>query len=62
MNLQGFPIAQVTRKTVKTLQEEISTTSDRFNKNRSNLMILFSELREAEAIDNNPVRDIKKRR
>lgn len=62
MNLQDFPVSQVTRKTVKMLLEEISTTSDRFNKNRSNLMILFSELCEAEAIDNNPVRDIKKKK
>lgn len=62
LSLQSYHISMVTRKTVKILLEEISTTSDRFNKNRSNLMILFSELCEAEAIDINPVRDIKKKK
>lgn len=62
LSLQAYPVSKVTRKTVKLLLEEISTTADRFNKNRSNLMILFSELCEAEAIDINPVRDIKKKK
>ena len=60
--LQAYHISKVSRKIIKVLLEEISTTPDRFNKNRSNLMILFSELCEAEAIDINPVRDIKKKK
>lgn len=59
---QSCQISKVTRKIAKVLLEEISSTPDRFNKNRSYLMILFSELCEAEAIDVNPVRDIKKKK
>lgn len=62
LGLQSFQISKVTRKTVKMLLEAISSTPDRFNKNRSYLMILFSELCEAEAIEVNPVRDIKKKK
>ncbi len=62
LSLQAYQISKVSRKIIKVLLEEISTTPDRFNKNRSNLMILFSELCEAEAIDINPVRDIKKKK
>ncbi|MCX6314982.1 MAG: site-specific integrase [Sphingobacteriales bacterium] len=62
LGLQSYHISNVTRKTVKLLLEEISSTPDRFNKNRSYLMMLFSELCEAEAIDANPVRDIKKKK
>jgi integrase len=62
LSLEAYQIAKVSRKTVKLLLEQISSTADRFNKNRSNLMILFSELCEAEAIDINPVRDIKKKK
>jgi len=62
IGLQAYHISKVSRKVVKMILEEISTTSDRFNKNRSNLMILFSELCEAEAVEINPVRDIKKKK
>lgn len=62
LGLSSCPISSVTRKTVKQLLEQISNTPDRFNKNRSNLMILFSELCEDEAIEVNPVRDIKKKK
>ncbi|MBK7308326.1 MAG: hypothetical protein IPI88_15785 [Chitinophagaceae bacterium] len=41
LGLQTYHISKVTRKTVKMLLEEISSTPDRFNKNRSYLMILF---------------------
>lgn len=61
-NLLSLPTTNSTRKTIKLLLEEVSNTPDRFNKNRSNLMILFTELCEAEAIENNPVRDIKKKK
>lgn len=60
--IEDYQISKVSRKIIKLLLEQVSTTPDRFNKNRSNLMILFSELCEAEAIDNNPVRDIKKKK
>lgn len=61
-NLQSYPISNTSRKVVKQILENVSNTPDRFNKNRSYLMILFSELCEAEAVDNNPVRDIKKKK
>ena len=62
LGFQNTPISGVTRKTVKILLEQVSTTPDRYNKNRSYLMILFSELCEEEAIEVNPVRDIKKKK
>ena len=60
--IETLPIANVTRKIVKKILEIISSTPDRFNKNRSYLMILFSELCEQEAVDLNPLRDIKKKK
>lgn len=62
LGLNNYPISQVTRKTVKLILENASCSADRFNKNRSYLMILFSELCEMELVETNPVRDIKKRK
>jgi site-specific recombinase XerC len=60
--LQGLSIMEISRRTIKLILDGISTTPDRYNKYRSYLMILFSELCELEAITNNPVRDIKKKK
>lgn len=57
-----YPISQVSRKTIKMILEAASNSPDRFNKNRSYLMILFSELCELELVETNPVRDIKKKK
>ena len=62
LGFHQYSVSKVTRRTIKLILEEASNTADRFNKNRSNLMILFSELCEAEAIEINPVRDIKKKK
>lgn len=62
LGLTTFPISQVSRKTIKLLLETASNSSDRFNKNRSYLMILFSELCELEILETNPVRDIRKKK
>ena len=62
LGLTTYQISKVTRKTVKMILEAASNSPDRFNKNRSYLMILFSELCELELVENNPVRDIKKKK
>jgi integrase len=56
------PIKEFTRKNVKRLLEKISNTPDRYNKNRTSLMILYSELVEDEIVDVNPLWDIKKKK
>jgi integrase len=62
LGLEAYEISSVTRKLVKTILEHCSTTPDQFNKTRSYLMILFSELCESEATEINPVRDVKKKK
>jgi len=62
LGLIDYPISEVSRKTIKMILEAASKTPDRFNKNRSYLMILFSELCELELVETNPVRDIKKKK
>ncbi|HRX94855.1 MAG TPA: hypothetical protein P5158_12085, partial [Chitinophagaceae bacterium] len=62
LGLGKYCISQVTRKIIKMILEKSSNSSDRFNKNRSYLLILFSELCELEIIENNPVRDIRKKK
>jgi integrase len=62
LGLDHIPIAQVSCKHIKGILKQISKTSDRFNKYRSYLMILFSELCEDEIVDVNPLRDIKKKK
>ena len=55
-------ISEISRKHLRVLLDESSNTDDRFNKNRSYLMILFSVLCELELVSTNFVRDIKKRK
>jgi integrase len=55
-------ISDVSRKHLRVLLDESSNTADRFNKNRSYLMILFSVLCELELVSTNFVRDIKKKK
>ena len=62
LGFSKYQISQVTRKTVKLILEAASNSPDRFNKNRSYLMILFAELCELELIETNPVRDIRKKK
>lgn len=62
LGLIKYPISQVSRKTIKMILEAASNSPDRFNKNRSYLMILFSEICELELTETNPVRDIKKKK
>jgi site-specific recombinase XerC len=61
LELEGLNILETSRKYIKLLLEEASGTSDRYNKNRSHLMILFSELCEMEMVEYNPVKDIRKK-
>lgn len=44
LGLVNYPTSQVSRKTIKIILDAASNSPDRFNKNRSYLMILFSEL------------------
>ena len=62
LKVDGYEISKVSRKVIKVILEQASSSNDRFNKNRSYLMILFSELCEFEAVEINPVRDIKKKK
>ena len=53
---------ELSRKHIKALLENISSTNDRFNKNRSYMMILLAESCEREIISTNFARDIKKKK
>jgi integrase len=55
-------IAEISRKHIRQILDISSNTDDRFNKNRSYLMILISVLCELELVAFNFVRDIKKRK
>ena len=57
-----LPISSVSRKHMRILLDKSSNSDDRFNRNRSNLMILLSVLCELELVEYNFVRDIKKRK
>jgi integrase len=64
---ENIPINQVRRKHIRLILDKIEETSrwkssHRYNKHRSNFMMLFSELTELEAIEFNPVRDLRKKK
>ena len=66
LHVTTIPICQVSRKHIKLLLSQIemnqgTKSAHRYNKVRTYLMILFKELRELEAIEVNPVREISKR-
>lgn len=56
------PITEFKRRDIKALLESISKTADRYNKNRSNLMILYNEIVEDEILEHNPLHYIKKKK
>lgn len=62
LSYEDYQISKVSKKVVKQILETACKTPDRFNKGRSYLMILFSELCELEIVDVNPVRDLKKKK
>jgi integrase len=62
LGIENLLIVNLSRKHYKVLLESASNSNDRFNKNRSYLMILLSLLCELEIIESNPVRDIKKKK
>lgn len=62
-----MPISSVTRRHIKALFEQMAKNSDqwsvaRYNKHRANLRMVFSELIEVEAIETNPMSDLKKQK
>jgi site-specific recombinase XerC len=67
MHITALTIGDVRRKHIKALLEQVAIinpkfSNDRYNKFRSYLMILFSELVEMEATEINPVKDLKKKK
>lgn len=66
LRLDTIPIKDLKRRHIKATLENLAQTrnysSARYNKVRSYVMIIFSELVELETIDYNPVREIKKRK
>src|SRR5204862_7911766 len=51
LGFEGLEASKVSRKHIKFILESASRTADRYNKNRSYLMILFSELCELEMVE-----------
>lgn len=67
LKIENMRIGDIRRKHIRLLLDHIEDTSKcksayRYNRFRSNLMILFTELMEMDAIEFNPVRDIRKRK
>ncbi|HEX5551771.1 MAG TPA: hypothetical protein VFX43_00900 [Chitinophagaceae bacterium] len=62
LRLSSLPISMVTRKQIRLILNDCGNTAHKFNKFRTNLMILFSELFEMEATENDPLSKIKKRK
>jgi integrase len=66
MKIDSIPISNVTRKHIKLILAQVEKSRGkesihRYNKTRSYLMILFKELVELEAVDNNPVREVSRK-
>lgn len=57
-----IPVSEISRRHIRLLLDASSNSNDRFNKNRSYLMIILSVLCELEIISTNWTRDIKKRK
>lgn len=67
LRIENTPINQVKRKHIRMVLDKMEENSKwksahRYNKHRSNFMMLFSELTELEATEFNPVRDIRKKK
>lgn len=60
LRIDKMPISTVSRKYIKRLLNDCCQTNIKFNKYRSNLKILFKELIEMEATENEPTAAIKK--
>ncbi len=67
LKLQFTEIGQLRRKHIRLILDQVKVirvvfSNNRFNKYRTYLMILMEELMELEAIDGNPVKDIRKKK
>jgi integrase len=67
LRISHIRISEVRRKHIKSILENLMHTNERFtanrfNKYRSYLMMLFTELVELEAVESNPVREIRKQK
>lgn len=63
---QGLKISELKKRHVKFILQQLAErknySNDRYNKVRANVMIIFSELLEVDAIEYNPVKSIKKKK
>lgn len=62
LRLNTLPVSMITRKHMKLILKDCGNSAHKFNKYRTNLMILFNELFEMEATENDPLSRIKKRK
>lgn len=62
LRLDTLPISMVSRKHIKLILSDCGTSGHKFNKFRTYLIILFNELLDMEATDQDPLSKIKKRK
>lgn len=62
LGLTNLPIKEVKRKHIKLIMDHLKKSPDRYNKYRTYLMMLFTELIEVEAVETNIIRDMRKQR
>lgn len=67
LHLQNIPVSTVKRKHIRLILDKCAETKPRwsdnlFNHYRKYLGVLFAQLVELEAIESNPIRDLKKRK
>lgn len=62
LRLNNLPVSMITRKHMKLILKDCGTSAHKFNKYRTNLMILYNELDDCEAVEHDPLSKIKKRK
>jgi integrase len=67
LRFENIPVGQIKRRHIRLLLDRMEDnakfkSAHRYNKHRTNFMMIFSELTELDAIEFNPVRDIRKRK
>jgi integrase len=62
LNLTAIPVADLQQKHVKLLLDNLNKSADRYNKYRSYLTILFTELKDMQVIERNPIIELRKQK
>ena len=62
LHLANIPISMITRKYIRIILNECGRKAHKFNKSRTYLMILFNEMIDAEATEQDSMARIKKRK